>query len=174
MKSELEIGQGDGNGAVSGAWSLSNVVAVIDAPITPPALPSFNTSIVNISVLLILFILSLIKYCFICLLRRTKRGIDYVVIKLQDLIGNSEALDKLFGFEEVQKVINEAPKKQLEIKIKMNAVSDEQRDIKHKCNDLEKRLKRLAEKQAKYEAFLAKQAALKTAQVTGKDVNKVE
>ena len=174
MSNGLEIVKGDNNEAKQSYWSLSEVVSVIEAPITPPILPSFNTSILSIPIVLLYFILSLLKYYILLALQRIKWGFDLYVIKLQDLIGNSETLDRLFGYEEVQRIIKEAPKKQLELQIKINSVTDDQREIKHRCKELEKRLERLATKQAKYQAFLANQAALKKAQESGKEIEKIE
>lgn len=58
-------------------------------------------------------------------------------------------------------MIDEAPERQKNVREQIYQVEVEQNEIRQECSDLEKKLKRIADKQAKFEAFLKQQAAAK-------------
>ena len=165
---DVEIENGDGN---TNTGNGAQIVSLSSNQIVFPEIPSFDIRVHSIPVAIMAYIFAVLKYFIICCVIRVKGGVEYSLIALENAIGNSRTLDYLFGFEELQRIIDESPAKQKALKESMESVAMEQQQVQNQCDDLEKRLKRLAERQKKFEEFLLKQAANKKAEKSDQNLN---
>merc|ERR1719223_2376269 len=101
-----------------------------------------------------LYILAMMKYMLYRACVGTRDGVIRVGEWGENTIGNNRFRIWMYGLQEVQKMIDEAPEKQRIVREQINEVQVEHNEIQQQCSDLEKKLKRIAERQAKFEAFL--------------------
>mmetsp|Transcript_12894 Transcript_12894/g.19611 ORF Transcript_12894/g.19611 Transcript_12894/m.19611 type:complete len:187 (-) Transcript_12894:225-785(-) len=176
--SHIDVDAGDGTERTSNATPAENNMLITiqdiydgkveDVVYIPPTLPPIT--LFNIPVIVMLYILAVMKYMLYRACVRTRDGVIRVGEWGENTIGNNRFLIWIYGLQEIQKMIDEAPEKQRIVREQINEVQVEHNEIRQQCSDLEKKIERIAERQAKFEAFLKQQAAAK--EKAAKDDNK--